>query len=123
MAAVWMDKFQKDTEKLKKVILYPVGLLITSSEKFNEMFKLWIPQVYRSQKNGYGKKKCWLVGKTHRRKTEMRPQRSDNVFCEVRLVRVPDEAYGNYLWGVHEDPSDPNPLATVALAKKDTEKD
>jgi len=50
----------------------------------------------------------------------MRPQRADNVFCEVRLVRVPDEADGNDLWGVHEDPSDPNPLATVAL-KKDKE--
>lgn len=49
----------------------------------------------------------------------MRPQRADNFFCEVRLVRVPDETYGNDLWGVHEDPSDLNPLAAVALEKKD----
>lgn len=53
----------------------------------------------------------------------MRSERTDNIFCEVWLVRVPDEAYGNYLWGVHEDPSDPNPLATVALQKKDKGKD
>lgn len=48
----------------------------------------------------------------------MRSKRADNILSEVRLVRVPDEAYGNYLWGVHEDPSDINPLATVALKKK-----
>lgn len=54
----------------------------------------------------------------------MRPQWADNIFCEVWLVRVPDKTYGNYLWRVHEDPSDPNLLATVALEKKnkDTEK-
>lgn len=48
----------------------------------------------------------------------MRSKRADNILSEVRLVRVPDEAYGDYLWGVHEDPSDINPLATVALKKK-----
>lgn len=52
----------------------------------------------------------------------MRPQWADNILCEVWLVRIPDKANGNYRWGVHEDPSDPNPLATVALEKKDKEK-
>lgn len=59
---------------------------------------------------------------THRRKTEMRPQRFDNILCEVWLVRVPDKAYGYNLGGVHEDPSDPNPLPTVALEEEDAEK-
>lgn len=45
----------------------------------------------------------------------MRPQRADNILGEVRLVRIPDEADGDYLRGVHEDPSDPDPLTTVAL--------
>lgn len=48
----------------------------------------------------------------------MRPQWSDNILCEVWLIGVPDEANGNYLRRVHEDPSDPYPLATVALEKK-----
>lgn len=48
----------------------------------------------------------------------MRSKRADNILSEVRLVRVPDEAYSDYLWGVHEDPSDINPLATVALKNK-----
>lgn len=45
----------------------------------------------------------------------MRSQGADHIICEVRLVRVPDKAYCNNFWGVHEDPSDLNPLATVAL--------
>lgn len=59
---------------------------------------------------------------THRRKTEMRPQWPNNILCEVWLVRVPDEAYGDNLRGVHKDPSDPDPLATFALENKETKK-
>lgn len=58
--------------------------------------------------------KCWLKW-THRRETEMRPQRSDHLLCEVGLIRVPDEADSDDLRRVHEDASDPNLLPTVAL--------
>lgn len=53
---------------------------------------------------------------TNRRQTEVWPQGTDDVVCVVRLIRVPDEANGDDLGGIHEDLSDPNPLATSALA-------
>lgn len=52
----------------------------------------------------------------------MRPQWPDNILCEVWLVRVPNKADGNDLRGVHEDPSDPNPLPTFTLKKKKKKK-
>lgn len=55
---------------------------------------------------------------THRGEGEMRPQRADHVLGEVRLVRVPHEADGNDLRGVHEDASDPDLLPTFALRER-----
>lgn len=52
---------------------------------------------------------------TNRRQTEVWPQGTDDVVRVVRLVRVPDEANGDDLGGVHQDLSDPDPLATSAL--------
>lgn len=48
-------------------------------------------------------------------KVEVWPQRANYVLCEVRLVRVPHETDGDYLWRVHEDAADLDPLATVTL--------
>lgn len=45
----------------------------------------------------------------------MRPQGPDHVVRVVRLVRVPDEADGDDLGGIHQDLSDANPLPTSAL--------
>lgn len=45
----------------------------------------------------------------------MWPQGTDDVVRVVRLVRVPDEADGDDLGGIHQDLSDANPLPTSAL--------
>lgn len=52
---------------------------------------------------------------TNRRQTEVWPEGTDDVVRVIRLVRVPDEANGDDLGGIHQDLSDPNPLATSAL--------
>lgn len=48
----------------------------------------------------------------------MRPQRTDDFLCEIRLFRVPHKADGNYFWAVHQDLSDPDLLTTVALKER-----
>lgn len=52
---------------------------------------------------------------TNRRQAEVWPQGTNDVVRVVRLVRVPDEANGDDLGGIHQDLSDPNFLATSAL--------
>lgn len=56
---------------------------------------------------------------TNRRQTEVWPQGTNDVVRVVRLVRVPDEADGDDLGGIHQNLSDPNPLATSALHKEE----
>lgn len=55
---------------------------------------------------------------TNRRQTEVWAQGPDNIVCVIRLVRVPDKANSDNLRGIHEDLSDPDPLSTSALKKK-----
>lgn len=100
---------------LAKISCHIFTLLIFMLEFHTTDHKLWMEEWKKRNKLN-------IETLTHRRKTEMRPQRFDNILCEVWLVRVPDEAYGNNLRGVHEDPSDPNPLPTVALEEEDAEK-
>lgn len=47
----------------------------------------------------------------------MRAQRPDDILCELWLVRVPDEADGDDLRGVHENLPVPHPLSTGVLDK------
>lgn len=58
----------------------------------------------------------------HRGEAEMRPQRADNVLGVIRLIGVPHKADGNNFRAVHEDSSDLDLLAAVALKDKDMHK-
>lgn len=60
--------------------------------------------------------------RTNRRQTEVWPQGTDDVVGVVRLVRVPDEANGDNFGGIHQDLSDPNPLATSALEREKSQR-
>lgn len=60
---------------------------------------------------------------TNRRQTEVWPQGTDDVVGVVRLVRVPDEANGDDLGGIHQDLSDPNPLAASALEEEEGQRE